>query len=312
VTPPETDPFDGVYEYAPTKSEIPPPCTFKPMEDVVKVGRDADDDAVQKVNMLLDKVKLLLLTVVPPATEPLDLMYEYAPSTSETPPPYTLAPMARKLEVLDVEDEAEQPVNVLLEIEKLLLLTVVSSKTVPSDGTYEYAPTKSEIPPPYTFAPLEESAPDTGERLDVNDDAEQAVNVLLEMERLELLTVVPPETEPARGTYEYAPTKSEIPPPYTFAPLEESAPDTGERLDANDDAEQAVNVLLEMERLELLTVVPPETEPARGTYEYAPTKSEIPPPYTFAPFEKMLLVTEESIDVNDEAVHEVIVFFEMV
>jgi hypothetical protein len=61
----------------------------------------------------------------------------------------------------------------------------------------------------------------------------------------------------------------------------------------------------------LLTVVPPETEPADGTYEYAPTASEIPPPYTFAPFEKMLPGTAESIDVNDEAVQEVIVFFEM-
>jgi hypothetical protein len=110
------------------------------MEDLTRLGRDAVDDAVQKVNMLLDKVKLLLLTVVPTATEPADVMYEYAPSTSETPPPYTLAPMERKVERLDVEDEAEQPVSVLLEIEKLLLLTVVPSKTVPSDGTYEYAP----------------------------------------------------------------------------------------------------------------------------------------------------------------------------
>jgi hypothetical protein len=196
--------------------------------------------------MLLDRVKLLLLTVVPTATEPADVMYEYAPSTSETPPPYTLAPMERRVERLDVEDEAEQPVNVLLEIEKLLLLTVVPSKTVPSDGTYEYAPTKSEMPPPYTFAPLEESASDTGEMLDVDDEAEQAVNVLLEMERLELLTVVPPETKPARGTYEYAPTKSEIPPPYTFAPFKKMLLVTEESIDVNDEAVQEVIVFFEM------------------------------------------------------------------
>ena len=48
----------------------------------MRVGRDADDDAVQKVNVLLDKVKLLLLTVVPPETEPVDVMYEYAPFLS--------------------------------------------------------------------------------------------------------------------------------------------------------------------------------------------------------------------------------------
>ena len=212
----------------------------------MRVGRDADDDAVQKVNVLLDKVKLLLLTVVPPETEPVDFMYEFAPITSEIPPPYTFAPMVRKWEGLDVDDDAEQKVNVLLEMEKLLLLTVVPPETEPADGTYEYAPTKSEIPPPYTLAPLEDSKLDTKERLDVDDDAVQEVNVLLEMEMLELLTVVPPETEPADGTYEYAPTASDIPPPYTFAPFEKMLPGTAESIDVNDEAVQEVIVFFEM------------------------------------------------------------------
>ncbi len=211
----------------------------------MRVGRDADDDAVQKVNVLLDKVKLLLLTVVPPETEPVDVMYEYAPTASDIPPPYTFAPMLRNWEGLDVDDDAEQKVNVLLEMEKLLLLTVVPPETEPADGTYEYAPTASEIPPPYTFAPLD-STLDTKERLDVDDDAVQEVNVLLEMEKLELLTVVPPETEPADGTYEYAPTAIDIPPPYTFAPFEKMLPGTAESIDVNDEAVQEVIVFFEM------------------------------------------------------------------
>ncbi len=73
--------FDFVYEYAPTTSEIAPPYTFAPLEveEKEREGLDVADDAVQKVNMLLDRVKLLLLTVVPPTTEPADIMYEYAP-----------------------------------------------------------------------------------------------------------------------------------------------------------------------------------------------------------------------------------------
>ena len=42
---------------------------------------------------------------------------------------------------------------------------------------YEYAPTATDIPPPYALAPEEEM--EVG--LDVNDDAVQLVNVLLEM-----------------------------------------------------------------------------------------------------------------------------------
>lgn len=38
-------------------------------------------------------------------------------------------------------------------------------------------------------------------------------------------------------------------------------------------------------------MVPPETEPADVTYEYAPTTSEIPPPYAFALLKKLEEVT---------------------
>ena len=106
----------------------------------MRVGRDADDDAVQKVNVLLDKVKLLLLTVVPPETEPVDFMYEFAPITSEIPPPYTFAPLEVDKNKLDVEDDAEQEINVLLDKVKLLLLTVVPPEAEPVDVMYEYAP----------------------------------------------------------------------------------------------------------------------------------------------------------------------------
>jgi hypothetical protein len=42
---------------------------------------------------------------------------------------------------------------------------------------YEYAPTATDIPPPYTLAPKDEEEREP----DVNDDAAQLVNVLLEM-----------------------------------------------------------------------------------------------------------------------------------
>jgi hypothetical protein len=94
------------------------------------------------------------------------------------------------------------------------------------------------MPPPYTFAPLE-SRP-------LNDDAAlQLVNVLFEMVSLLLLTVVTPETVLLLLLYEYAPTATDMPPPYTFAPkeLRLSRPLT----DLNDDAAlQLVNVLFEM------------------------------------------------------------------
>ena len=43
---------------------------------------------------------------------------------------------------------------------------------------YEYAPTATDIPPPYALAPKEIGEEDEA---DVNDDAVQLVNVLLEM-----------------------------------------------------------------------------------------------------------------------------------
>ena len=42
---------------------------------------------------------------------------------------------------------------------------------------YEYAPTATDIPPPYALAPEEEEE----DEADVDDDAVQLVNVLLEM-----------------------------------------------------------------------------------------------------------------------------------
>ncbi len=45
---------------------------------------------------------------------------------------------------------------------------------------YEYAPTATDIPPPYAIAPEEEEG-GLEEQPVVNDDAVQLVNVLLEM-----------------------------------------------------------------------------------------------------------------------------------
>ena len=51
---------------------MPPPYAFAPLEvllagwDIPDVVRDVADDAVQLVNVLLETVKLLLLTVVSP------------------------------------------------------------------------------------------------------------------------------------------------------------------------------------------------------------------------------------------------------
>ena len=65
----------------------------------------------------------------------------------------------------------------LLEMVWLLLLTVVLPETVLElPPLYEYAPTATDIPPPYALAPKEEEY-----EPDVNDDAVQLVNVLLEM-----------------------------------------------------------------------------------------------------------------------------------
>ena len=44
---------------------------------------------------------------------------------------------------------------------------------------YEYAPTATDIPPPYASDPEEEEAKESPP--DVNEDAVQLVNVLLEM-----------------------------------------------------------------------------------------------------------------------------------
>ena len=46
---------------------------------------------------------------------------------------------------------------------------------------YEYAPTATDIPPPYALAPKEEEEEEEEEETDVNDDAVQLLNVLLEM-----------------------------------------------------------------------------------------------------------------------------------
>ena len=61
-------------------------------------------------------------------------------------------------------------------------------------------PTPSEMPPPYTFAPLEVLVAGETENtvelvLDVDDDAVQWVNVLFETMKLLLLTVVLPVNE---------------------------------------------------------------------------------------------------------------------
>jgi hypothetical protein len=60
-----------------------------------------------------------------------------------------------------------------------LLTVVLPETTLDPPLLYEYTPTATEIPPPYALAPREEQ--DEEEEPDVNDDAVQLVNVLLEM-----------------------------------------------------------------------------------------------------------------------------------
>lgn len=68
---PLTEPVNVLYEYAPTKNEMPPPCEFAPLEEEDEV-LDADVDELQEVILLLEMVHLLLLTEVLPFTEPSD------------------------------------------------------------------------------------------------------------------------------------------------------------------------------------------------------------------------------------------------
>ena len=53
---------------------------------------------------------------------------------------------------------------------------VLPETVLESSLLYEYAPTATDIPPPYALEPKEPE-----EEPDVNDDAVQLVNVLLEM-----------------------------------------------------------------------------------------------------------------------------------
>ena len=57
----------------PNPIEIPPPYAFAPLEVadelVDELELDVDDDAMQWVNVLLETVKLLLLTVVSPVNK---------------------------------------------------------------------------------------------------------------------------------------------------------------------------------------------------------------------------------------------------
>ena len=62
---PLTEPVSMMYEYAPTKNEIPPPCAFAPLEEEDS-ELDADVDAMQEVILLLEMVHPLLLKVVLP------------------------------------------------------------------------------------------------------------------------------------------------------------------------------------------------------------------------------------------------------
>ncbi len=43
-------------------------------------------------------------------------LYEYAPTATDIPPPYALAPAEREMEAPDVNNDAVQLVNVLLEM----------------------------------------------------------------------------------------------------------------------------------------------------------------------------------------------------
>ena len=69
------------------------------------------------------------------------------------------------------------------------------------------------------------------------------MNMSLKMLHMVLLTVVLPEILPSLVSvtltlYEYAPTATDMPPPYTFAPFEDKS--------STDCTLQFVNVLLEM------------------------------------------------------------------
>jgi hypothetical protein len=80
----------------------------------------------------------------------------------ETPPPYAFAPLDVLLAgdndpelMLVLNDNAKQRANVLLETVKLLLLTMVVPMNVLGPPLQMKAPNSIEMPPPYTFVPLE-------------------------------------------------------------------------------------------------------------------------------------------------------------
>ena len=105
---------------------MPPPYAIAPYESPPSV----DDCETQLENMLFDMEMVLLLTAVLLETElsicMLLRLYEYAPITSEMPPPYAIDP---KESWSRVDVIALQLHNVLLEIMYTMLLTSVLPET---------------------------------------------------------------------------------------------------------------------------------------------------------------------------------------
>ena len=147
------------------------------------------------------------------------------PTETNTAPPAALLPPG-----LQDDDDEDAMLLLKLQLKIVKLEDGVTAIDVAEDLGYAYDSKEAETTPPKEKASFEK--PDVDELLlQCTHDTLKSSMVHDEMNKPETVLELPP-------LYEYAPTATDIPPPYTLAPWEEP--------DVNDDAVQLVNVLLEM------------------------------------------------------------------
>ena len=104
-----------------------------------------------------------------------DLGYAYDSNDAETAPPTEKA----SFEKPDVDELLLQCAHDALKISMMHDEMNKPETALETPLLYEYAPTATDIPPPYALAPLEEE--DEEEVPDANDDTVHLLNVILEM-----------------------------------------------------------------------------------------------------------------------------------
>ena len=153
----------------PTETNTAPPAALLPpgLQD------DDDEDAMLLLKLQLKNVKLEDRVTAEDVVE--DLGYAYDSNDAETAPPTETA----SFEKPDVDELLLQCAHDVLKSSMLHDEMNKPETALEPPLLYEYAPTATDIPPPYALAPEEEE--EREERPDVNDDAVQLVSVLLEM-----------------------------------------------------------------------------------------------------------------------------------